>query len=296
MPSRFLEVETCQRRLWIGCEALLGSRPLPPGVELFGGEDAYHLLLRVASGLESRILGETEVFGQLKQSWQSTRADHPALAPLFQGLFEDTKLIRSLHLRDLGGQGYGSLVRRLLRRTPSPSGPVLLVGAGQLASSVAPYLGERELLIHNRSREGAEALLRQFAHARIVDDELVAISETEDLVICVPADPVRELARANAWRGRARSGRALHLGGFRADCGAWAGVEGFLALDDLLELQASKGEERDRKLALAAAACRERAALRAAITPSAAPRRSDARTRTPRPAARGNNPRPAAPR
>ncbi len=55
-----------------------------------------------------------------------------------QRLLQDTKEIRSEYVVGLGSATYGSLVRRLLGGPGS--GPTLLLGAGQLAETVLPYL------------------------------------------------------------------------------------------------------------------------------------------------------------
>src|SRR5262245_60181131 len=61
----YFTLDTCQRRLWVG-DARGGGFP----AAALSGEEAYLLLLRIATGLESAVAGETDVFGQLKQAWR----------------------------------------------------------------------------------------------------------------------------------------------------------------------------------------------------------------------------------
>ena len=51
--------------------------------ELYQGADAYGFLLRLASGLESEIAGETEIFGQIKEAWINGRPLKPAATLTF---------------------------------------------------------------------------------------------------------------------------------------------------------------------------------------------------------------------
>jgi hypothetical protein len=195
--NHWLRIETCLRVLWIypasvESEGFLetlesttgGTSRIRPAVTRFCGVNAYLHFLRVACGLESQVLGETDIFGQIKESWNSalTRnkgfSEIEQLSPWVQRCFEDAKEVRTRHLQNLGGVSYGSLVRRAiqmnLRESTLPQGgvaaheresdfgreesPVLIVGAGQIANSVAPYLWDRPLRIWNRSALGLEKI------------------------------------------------------------------------------------------------------------------------------------------
>src|SRR4051812_1623036 len=68
-------VDSCQRRLWAWNGKLQGTLSpdkVDSSTELLQGHEAYHLLLRVAAGLESRIVGETDIFGQIKEAWKKS--------------------------------------------------------------------------------------------------------------------------------------------------------------------------------------------------------------------------------
>jgi hypothetical protein len=64
--------------------------------------DAYAFLLRFACGLESKLVAETEIFGQIKQAWRDFSEPRLALArqlsPWIQQLFQDAKEIRAQYL------------------------------------------------------------------------------------------------------------------------------------------------------------------------------------------------------
>src|SRR6202035_5572329 len=170
-------------------------------LESFEGADAYAFLLRFAAGLESKLVAETEIFGQIKTAWRefSDRGSPLSgqLSPWIQLLFQDAKEIRSQHLSRLGSASYGSQVRRLLG-DEATAGPTLLVGAGQLAQSVAPWLTGSELWIWNRTRARARELAMELAKRtparpiRVVEDgseaELAAWRGAASVVICVPPE------------------------------------------------------------------------------------------------------------
>lgn len=267
-----LILDTCQR--WI-C-VLRSPEPLDPrpDVDLFSGEEAYRFLLRVTTGLESRLQGETNIFGQVKQAW----APHGTHFPWLQRLFEDTKEIRAQHLSDVGGPSYGRLVRRTLHPIAAPHGrPLLLVGAGELAHAVAPWLTGFQLQILNRDASKAEALaqsLRQHGHGRF-PITTVAPAEADAawrsahaVVLCIPYDPTQDKLRIQHLQDRGAESAednpmVIHLGGSHAQAGPWTQVPNFHSLDDLFQLHQQESGARNAQLRRADHACQERARLRA---------------------------------
>jgi glutamyl-tRNA reductase len=240
------------------------------------GAEAYAFLLRFACGLESRMAGETEVFGQIKESWRDLSAASNLLSRQLghwvQALFQDTKEIRAAHLSKLGSASYGSQVRRLLG-TPS-SGPTLLIGAGQLAKAVAPWLETGELLLWNRTPDKARELARRVQErhpqrvCRVLDgtpeSELEAWSRAGDVILCVPADPAHDAARIAIWQARAgHGGRIVHLGLGESHESSWARVAGLTSLTALYDMLRAQSEQRGAQLARARHSCHEKAALRA---------------------------------
>jgi glutamyl-tRNA reductase len=107
--------QTCLRHLVIASV----SAELTSSDEVLVGHDIYRFLLEVICGLRSSLIGETEVYGQFRTAVQLF---HGPSSPwglqatkIFRALFEDAKRIRGEHLKDLGSQSYGSLLRRELR-------------------------------------------------------------------------------------------------------------------------------------------------------------------------------------
>jgi hypothetical protein len=265
-----LILDTCQR--WI-C-VLRTQEPITPipGVDQFSGEDAYRFLLRVTTGLESRLQGETNIFGQVKQAW----APHGTHFPWLQRLFEDTKEIRAQHLSDVGGPSYGRLVRRLLHPISAPHGrSLLLVGAGELAQAVAPWLTGFHLHILNRDATRAATLaqsLRHHGHHHLPIDVVVA-SDIDDawrsahaVVLCIPFDTDqdrRRIAQLQQRSGAFPRPLVIHLGGTHSQAGPWTQVPNFHSLDDVFLLHQHESGARRSQLRRADHACQERARLRA---------------------------------
>lgn len=264
------QLHTCQRSLWVTLapteSACAAAARGPAEIEVFQGDAAYHFLLRVATGLASQLAGETNILGQLKSAWNHQARQFPWL----QWLFADAKEIRAHFLSDVGGASYGRLVRQMLRSAPGPEHqPILVVGAGDMAESVAPWLRSSPLRILNRTPEKAEALAERLRRHPGGPVDVVAPADADAawqgaraIVICTPLDPVADPQRIAALRNLGEDSGGIpviHLGTPRSTAGAWRTLPGFQCLDDLYERQNQADGRRDRQLDRAIQACRERA-------------------------------------
>lgn len=136
IPSSWALWKTCLRQIAFGHRGL----PLPEGqFEILDGEDAYRFCLEVVCGLKSPLVGETEVMGQFKE-FIAKLEGHQALKKFLQTILADAKTIRHRHLLKLGSQSYGSLCRRHLQKVEE----VHILGSGQLAEELLPWLSEQE--------------------------------------------------------------------------------------------------------------------------------------------------------
>jgi glutamyl-tRNA reductase len=163
----------------------------------YEGEDAARHLIRVASGLDSLVLGESQILGQLKEAWQQA---HEAgslgvvLDRLFQHTFASAKSIRTSS--GIGDHpvsvAYTAVV--LARQIFGDLGnkTVALIGAGEMIQLCGRYLrdhGIANLLILNRSREAAEELALELGASPMTLDQLGEALPRADILFSSTASP-----------------------------------------------------------------------------------------------------------
>jgi len=169
------------------------------------GEDAARHLIRVASGLDSLVLGETQILGQLKDAWQQA---HDAgslgkvLDRLFQHTFNAAKSIRtnsgiSDHTVSVAYTAV-VLARQIFGDLSSQT--VVLVGAGEMVQLCGRYLrdhGIAKLLIVNRSRDKAEELAAELGATALTLDQLHEALPRADILISSTASPDPVIMKAD---------------------------------------------------------------------------------------------------
>ncbi len=137
------------------------------------GEAARHLLA-VAGGLESMVLGEPEILGQVKAAAalaEAIGAEGPVLKRLLRSAITAGKRTRQETAIAAGAVSIGYAIVELARQIFSGLDDcrVLLIGAGEIARSVARPLierGARELRVANRGGERARQFQEEFAERR----------------------------------------------------------------------------------------------------------------------------------
>src|SRR6201987_4475093 len=132
--------------------------------------DAVRHLFRVSAGLESMMLGEAEILGQVREAYLQAQQQHatgPVLNRLFQAALETGKRVRAeteLGTRPMGVASAGmKLAERIFGKLNDRS--ALVLGAGALSEQVISQLRDRNigrLYLTNRSREKAEEFARQY--------------------------------------------------------------------------------------------------------------------------------------
>jgi glutamyl-tRNA reductase len=152
----------------------LNVRPadIQPHVYEFREREAIRHLFRVASSLDSMVVGESQILGQVKQSWtvarevgavKSTEASSSILDPLLQRAFSVAKRVRSETQIGSSTVSIASVAAELARKIfGSLAGKtVLLVGAGKMSDLAARHLiqqGATMLLVSNRTETRAQAI------------------------------------------------------------------------------------------------------------------------------------------
>lgn len=166
-------------------------------VHLHGAAAIEHLM-RLASGIDSFVLGETQVLGQLKKAFAVAEV-HGAVGPVFYKLFPSifavAKQIRSK--TNIGGKTI-SLASSLAHVGQELCGDlancrVMLIGAGEMINLVTTHLyaqGVRSWVMANRTLEKAQELANSFSGKDIVIEEIPKYLANVDIVISATASPV----------------------------------------------------------------------------------------------------------
>jgi len=153
--------------------------------------DAIEHLFRVSSGLDSMIIGETQVLGQVKESYQQAqehKASDGVLNSLFQKAIHVGKKVRTATAIDQHPVSVSYAAVELAKKILGPlqDKTVLIVGAGEMADLATQYLmlnGVRSVIISNRSYEKAVEMAFQFDGRAARFDDLPAELEHADIVI-----------------------------------------------------------------------------------------------------------------
>ncbi len=146
--------------------------------EVFEGYHALQFLIQVVCGLQSTLIGETEVHGQFKKFIM----EHQELKNLGEAVLLAAKKVRTEHLMDLGSQSYGSFIRKKVTHDS-----VSIVGAGMLTQEILPWLKKvSHVDLHVRNLEKAQALKAQFPFVQIKSLEEKVSSSV--LVIAAPIE------------------------------------------------------------------------------------------------------------
>ena len=145
---------------------------IEPHVYTFREREAVRHLFRVASSLDSMVVGEAQILGQVKQAWsvarevgavKSTGTFSSQLDPLLQRAFSVAKKVRSETQIGSSTVSIASVAAELARKIfGSLAGKtVLLVGAGKMSDLTARHLiqqGATTLLVSNRTEAHAEKI------------------------------------------------------------------------------------------------------------------------------------------
>jgi glutamyl-tRNA reductase len=128
--------------------------------------DCVRHLFRVVSGLESMVVGETEIFGQIKRAYQHATGAGTVgrfLNRLFQKSFQVGKQVRSSTAITRGGVSVGSIAADLAEQIfgDLDGRKIMLIGAGETSEKTAKAFrsrGVEQIFVSNRSFERAQAL------------------------------------------------------------------------------------------------------------------------------------------
>ena len=176
------------------------------------GEEIYTLaepqslqhLFKVACGLDSMVLGETEILGQLKDAYKlAHQHKHTGarLNKIFQRAFNVAKHIRTETNIQRGSVSVASVAVELAEKIFSSLAEreVLVIGAGETSEKVARALlsrGAKSIIVAKRSHERAQVLAKEFGGRAVQFDDWAAEFEKIDIAISSTSAPHHILDRA----------------------------------------------------------------------------------------------------
>ncbi len=181
----------------------LKREDLTPYLYLHQEEKAVEHLLRVASGLNSLVLGEPQILGQVKQAWQTATSAGTLgkiLGRLFQHSFATAKQVRTDTAIGDSPVSVAFAAVSLSKQIFADLKPLtaLLIGAGETIELTARHLQQQEIgriIVANRTVTRAHELAEQFNGFAISLTEIPAHLAEADIVISSTASPVPVLGK-----------------------------------------------------------------------------------------------------
>jgi glutamyl-tRNA reductase len=187
---------------------------------VYRDEDAVRHLLRVASGLDSLVLGEPQILHQVRDAFSAAteaQTSGPFLNGLFRAAIFTGRRARTETELSAGGFSVGHAAVDLARSIFGDlrGASVLLLGAGKMSELTARHLvanGVRVVLVANRTHERAQALAARLGGSAIRYDEFAETLSRSDIVISSTAAPQHVVKREMVQPMlRRRRGRPLFL-------------------------------------------------------------------------------------
>ncbi len=171
--------------------------PMADDVYCYQGPATVRHLFRVSAGLDSMILGEAQILGQVKQAYlgaSQAETTGKVLNALFQESFRVGKAVRSETRIGEGKTSVGSVAVAFAQKIFSnlAGKRVLVLGAGETAEMVVEHLfsaGLEDLLVANRSPERAAALVQRYGGEWLPLDALGKHLHRPDIIIGSTAAP-----------------------------------------------------------------------------------------------------------
>lgn len=154
-------------------------------------EEAIRHLFRVAASLDSMVVGEAQILGQVKQSWNVARELGAVKGPLdrlLQGAFSAAKRVRTE--TEIGSSSVSiasvgvDLARRIFGSLDGKK--ILIVGAGKMSELAARHLmqhGASSIMVANRTYDRAVRLAAQFLGEPVSFEDLPARAHEADIII-----------------------------------------------------------------------------------------------------------------
>ena len=192
----------------------LPAETFSPHLFSFNDADAARHLFRVAAGLDSLVVGEPQILGQVKDAFQAAserRCTGPVLSKLFHWSFNVGKRVRTETALGEGAVSISfaavALARKIFGRLSGRR--VLVVGAGEISTLTAQHLrahGVGEIVITSRTTAHAETLADSVGGRAMPWDQMESALANADIVVTATGSqrPIITRAQIEAVTGRRR--------------------------------------------------------------------------------------------
>ncbi len=176
-------------------ERLSGDRAVQQYGYVERDRDAVRHLYRVSAGLDSMVLGESQIQGQVREAWETSR---PQAGPVLHRLFQSALLVGArVRTETRLGTGSASVPSAAVAVAHKIFGDLtgrsaLILGAGDMAELAASCLvgeGARVTLVANRTYERARAIAEQLGARALTLDEAWPHFADTDIALCSTAAP-----------------------------------------------------------------------------------------------------------
>ncbi|HEX3436688.1 MAG TPA: glutamyl-tRNA reductase [Pseudacidobacterium sp.] len=169
----------------------IDTTEVQPHIYEYRETDAVRHLFRVAASLDSMVVGEPQILGQVKESYAAARsvgAVQTHLEKLLQSTFTVAKKIRSETQIGSSSVSIASVAVDLAKKIfgALDGKRVLLVGAGKMSELAARHLmqqGAHSILVANRTYDRALRLAHQFQGHAVRFEDLYATADQADIII-----------------------------------------------------------------------------------------------------------------
>ena len=207
-------------REWLAAEGARNGLSLESHLYLHSGDDAVRHAFRVASGLDSMVIGEPQILGQVKQSVR-TAESAGTLGSLLNRLFQQTfSVAKQVRTETALGAHSISMAAAALKLAQNVYGDLsrtnlLLIGVGEMVELAATYFVAQQpksVVVANRTLARGEAFAERFAAHAISLSELPARISEFDIVITGTASTLPILGKGLVERAlKARKHRPMFI-------------------------------------------------------------------------------------
>ncbi len=182
---------------WLGARSGLGPERLPDLLYVHRGLPALAHMTRVASSLDSMVVGEPQILGQVKAAYAVAAAQGSAGAALAEAVGQALRVAKRVRSETDIGRGAVSVSYAAVELARKIFGDlrgraVVLVGAGEMGTLAARHLadlGVRRLVIASRTLEHAEAVARVTGGKAVPFAEFSRHAALADILICAATAP-----------------------------------------------------------------------------------------------------------